>query len=64
MWKPLQLWRPIKTYVLLKAGQNAEILQAKMQSLIKQYMGDEVAAKKHLSSTAPSPRVLVWQIRF
>ena len=45
MWKPLQLWRPIKTYVLLKAGQNAEILQAKMQSLIKQYMGDEVAAK-------------------
>ena len=45
MWMPLQLWRPIKTYVLLKAEQNAEILQAKMQPLIKQYMGDEVAAK-------------------
>ena len=45
MWKPLQLWRPIKTYVLLKAEQNAEILQAKMQSLLRSYMGDEVAAK-------------------
>ena len=45
MWMPLQLWRPIKTYVLLKAEQNAEILQAKMQSLLRSYMGDEVAAK-------------------
>ena len=45
MWRPLQSWRPVKTFVLLKAGQNAEILQTKMQPLIKQYMGDEVAAK-------------------
>ncbi|MYF72706.1 MAG: FtsX-like permease family protein, partial [Gemmatimonadetes bacterium] len=45
MWRPLLSWRPVNTYVLLKAGQNAETLQAKMQSLIKQYMGDEVAAK-------------------
>ena len=45
MWLPRQSWRPVKTYVLLKTGQNAETLQAKMQSLIKQYMGDEVAAK-------------------
>ena len=45
MWLPRQSWRPVKTYVLLKTGQNAEILQTKMQPLIKQYMGDEVAAK-------------------
>ena len=45
MWRPLQSWRPVNTYVLLKAGQTAETLQAKMQSLIKQYMGDEVAEK-------------------
>ena len=45
MWRPLQSWRPVNTFVLLKAGQNAETLQAKMQSLIKQYMGDEVAEK-------------------
>ena len=38
-------WRPVKTFVLLKVGQNAETLQTKMQSLIEQYMGDEVAAK-------------------
>ena len=45
MWRPLQSWRPVNTFVLLKAGQNPETLQAKIQSLIKQYMGDEVAAK-------------------
>ena len=45
MWLPRQSWRPVKTFVLLKAGQNAETLQAKMQPLIVQYMGDEVAAK-------------------
>ena len=45
MWRPLKSWRPVNTYVLLKAGQNAETLQAKMQSLIVQYMGDEVAAQ-------------------
>ena len=45
LWRPLQSWRPVNTYVLLKAGQNAETLQAKMQSLIVQYMGDDVAEK-------------------
>ena len=45
LWRPTQSWRPVNTYVLLKTGQNAETLQAKMQSLIKQYMGDEVAAQ-------------------
>ena len=45
MWLPRQSWRPVNTYVLLKTGQNAETLQTKMQPLIKQYMGDEVAAK-------------------
>ena len=45
LWRPTQSWRPVKTYVLLKAGQNAETLQTKMQPLIVQYMGDEVAAK-------------------
>ncbi len=44
-WLPGQSWRPVNTYVLLKVGQNAETLKTKMQSLIKQYMGDEVAAK-------------------
>ncbi len=45
LWRPTQSWRPVKTFVLLKAGQNAETLQAKMQPLITQYMGDEVAEK-------------------
>ena len=45
MWLPGQSWRPVNTYVLLKAGQNAETLQVKMQSVIVQYMGDDVAAK-------------------
>ena len=45
MWRPTQSWRPVRTFVLLKAGQNAETLQAKMQPLIKQYMGDDVAEK-------------------
>ncbi|MDE2828720.1 MAG: ABC transporter permease, partial [Gemmatimonadota bacterium] len=45
MWRPTQSWRPVNTYVLLKVGQNAESLQAKMQSLIVQYLGDEVAAE-------------------
>ena len=45
LWRPTQSWRPVNTYVLLKAGQTAETLQAKMQPLIKQYMGDEVAEK-------------------
>ena len=45
LWRPLQSWRPVNTYVLLKAGQTAETLQAKMQSLIKQYMEDDIAAK-------------------
>ena len=45
MWLPRQSWRPVKTYVLLRSGQNAETLQAKMQSLIVQYMGDDVAEK-------------------
>ena len=45
LWRPTQSWRPVKTFVLLKAGQNAETLQTKIQPLIKQYMGDEVAAK-------------------
>ena len=44
-WQPMLAWRPVKTFVLLKVGQNAEILQTKMQLLIVQYMGDEVAAK-------------------
>ena len=52
VWLPRQSWRPVNTYVLLKTGQNAETLQTKMQPLIKQYMGDEVAAKNtyHLQS--------------
>ena len=52
LWRPTQSWRPVNTYVLLKAGQNAETLQTKMQPLIKQYMGDEVAEKNayHLQS--------------
>ena len=45
LWRPTQSWRPVNTYVLLKAGQNAETLQTKMQPLIEQYMGDEVAEK-------------------
>ena len=45
LWRPTQSWRPVKTFVLLKAGQNAETLQVKMQPLIKQYMGNEVAEK-------------------
>ena len=60
MWRPLQSWRPVNTYVLLKAGQTAETLQAKMQSLIKQYMGDEVAEKNayHLQ---PLHRVYLYR---
>ena len=52
LWRPTQSWRPVNTYVLLKAGQNAETLQTKMQPLIEQYMGDEVAEKNayHLQS--------------
>ena len=45
MWLPRQSWRPVRTFVLLKSGQNAETLQTKMQPLIKQYMGDDVAEK-------------------
>ena len=45
LWRPTQSWRPVRTFVLLKAGQNAETLQTKMQPLIKQYMGDDVAEK-------------------
>ena len=45
MWRPTQSWRPVRTFVLLKAGQNAETLQTKIQPLIKQYMGDDVAEK-------------------
>ena len=45
LWRPTQSWRPVKTFVLLKAGQNAETLQVKMQPLIKQYMGNDVAEK-------------------
>ena len=45
LWRPTQSWRPVKTFVLLKAGQNAETLQTKMQPLIVQYMGDDVAEK-------------------
>ena len=45
MWLPGQSWRLVNTYVLLKAGQNAETLKTKMQSLIVQYLGDDVAAK-------------------
>ena len=45
MWRPTQSWRPVRTFVLLKAGQNAETLQTKMQPLIKQYMGNDVAEK-------------------
>ncbi len=60
LWRPLQSWRPVNTYVLLKAGQTAETLQAKMQSLIKQYMGDEVAEKNayHLQ---PLHRVYLYR---
>ena len=59
MWRPTQSWRPVKTFVLLKAGQNAETLQAKMQSLIKQYMGDEVA-KKNTYYLQPLHRVYLY----
>ena len=59
MWRPLQSWRPVNTYVLLKAGQTAETLQAKMQSLIKQYMGDEVA-KKNTYHLQPLHRVYLY----
>ena len=60
LWRPLQSWRPVNTYVLLKAGQNAETLQAKMQSLIKQYMGDEVAAKNAYHHLQPLHRVYLY----
>ncbi len=45
LWRPTQSWRPVKTFLLLKAGQNAETLQAKMQPLLRSYMGNEVAEK-------------------
>ncbi len=45
MWQPMLSWRPVKTFVLFKAGQDPETLQRKMQSLIERFMGDEVAAK-------------------
>ena len=60
LWRPLQSWRPVNTYVLLKAGQTAETLQAKMQSLIKQYMGDEVA-KKNTYHLQPLHRVYLYR---
>ena len=44
-WRPTQSWRPVQTFVLLKAGQNSEIPTAKMQAVFKQHMGDEIAAK-------------------
>ena len=59
MWLPTQSWRPVRTYVLLKAGQKAETLQAKMQSLIKQYMGDDVA-KKNTYYLQPLHRVYLY----
>ncbi len=59
LWRPTQSWRPVKTFVLLKAGQNAETLQAKMQPLIKQYMGDEVA-KKNTYYLQPLHRVYLY----
>lgn len=45
MWQPMLSWRPVKTLVLLKAGQDPETLQTKMQTLIERFMGDKVAAK-------------------
>ena len=59
MWRPTQSWRPVRTYVLLKAGQNAETLQTKMQSLIVQYMGDDVA-KKNTYYLQPLHRVYLY----
>ena len=59
MWLPRQSWRPVKTFVLLKTGQNAETLQAKMQMLIKQYMGDDVA-KKNTYHLQPLHRVYLY----
>ncbi len=59
LWRPTQSWRPVNTYVLLKAGQNAETLQTKMQPLIKQYMGDEVA-KKNAYHLQPLHRVYLY----
>ena len=59
LWRPTQTWRPVRTYVLLKAEQNAETLQAKMQSLIKQYMGDEVA-KTNTYYLQPLHRVYLY----
>ncbi len=59
LWRPTQSWRPVKTFVLLKAGQKAETLQAKMQPLITQYMGDEVA-KKNTYHLQPLHRVYLY----
>ena len=56
LWRPTQSWRPVKTFVLLKAGQTAETLQVKMQPLIKQYMGNDVA-KKNTYHLQPLHRV-------
>ena len=59
MWLPGQSWRPVNTYVLLKAGQNAETLKTKMQSLIKKYMGDDIA-KKNTYHLQPLHRVYLY----
>ncbi|MXZ10292.1 MAG: FtsX-like permease family protein [Gemmatimonadetes bacterium] len=59
MWRSTQSWRPVRTYVLLKAGQNAETLQTKMQPLIVQYMGDDVA-KKNTYYLQPLHRVYLY----
>ena len=45
MWQPMLSWRPVETFVLLKAGQDHRSLQTKMQSLIERFMGGEVATK-------------------
>ena len=44
-WRPTQSWRPVTIFVLLRAGQYAEILEMEMQSLIRLYLGKEAAAK-------------------
>ena len=45
MWQPMLSWRPVETFVLLKAGQDHKSLQTKMQSLIERFMGGEIATK-------------------
>ena len=39
MWQPLLSWRPVETFVLLKAGQDHKSLQSRMQSLIERFNG-------------------------